>query len=256
MDKNAIEELENYVNSMLDKENPGMIIKSKQNKFISELRANFVTALKGAANTNLKSSVIELLAQIKDPSFLDINDNEQLEFFAKIDDTDNNPIFIKRYARYILAKKAVDQNTKDQNLQNALFDSIVGIMMCYIDLDQNELVQKIKDILNLEEDKFKTLFLNQILKREIKEDVEANENTVALANNLILCWNFKNSLSVAYQNMIELVRDNNSLTNELQGYIMVIFGSELNEDACVNIFNRLIEVVKQCDKVNEQLYSS
>ena len=118
--------------------------------------------------------------------------------------------------------------------------------MCYIDLDQNELVQKIKDILNLEEDKFKTLFLNQILKREIKEDVEANENTVALANNLILCWNFKNSLSVAYQNMIELVRDNNSLTNELQGYIMVIFGSELNEDACINIFNRLRKVVDLC----------
>lgn len=232
---------------MLDNET-GMI-KNEQLGFISELRANFVSTL--GANTDLRQKVIELLTQIKDPRFLDINNDAQLQAFAGIGDTDNKPIFISRYARYILAKKAVDQNTNDQNLQNALFDSIVGIMMCYIDLDQNDLVQTIKDILNLKEEDFKTLFLNQILNREIKEDVEANENTVALANNMILCWNFEGSLSVAYQKMIELVRDNDSLTKALQDCIMDIFGSKLDENACIYIFNRLRQVVNLCDEIGK-----
>ena len=249
MNEETIEELRQKVNTMLDDKNPGMI-KDDQLEFIREFRDNFVTALKGVSE-ELKQSVIESLAQIKDPRFLDIKDDKQLEFFAKIDDTDDKPIFISRYARYILAKRAADKNTKDQNLQNALFDSIVNIRMCFTNLEPNKLVQKIKDILNLEEDEFETLFLNQILNREIKENVKDNENTVALANNMILCWNFKDSLSVAYKKMIGLVRDNASLTSTLQDCIMDIFGSELNRDACVNIFNRLRKVVNLCDEIGQ-----
>lgn len=247
MDKNAIEELENYVNSMLDKENPGMIIKSKQNKFISELRANFVTALNGAS-TELKPSVIELLAQIKDPSFLDINDNEQLEFFAKIDDTDDNPIFIKRYAKYVSAKKKAkgiertgDNEEEYQSAQTDLMSSIIKLGKCgtssesyYKDIVAN--LQALLDESSLEG-----------LKHVLRNLMLNSNNPVAIKRAFKLMGTFNETFKTLAYGVEKSGKLDNTTTNQIKS----VFG--VDEEADVNaIFNRLIDVIAIVKKQQKQ----
>ena len=241
VDENAIKELESFVNSMLDKENPGMIIKSKQNKFISELRANFVTALNGAS-TELKPSVIELLAQIKDPSFLDINDNEQLEFFAKIDDTDDKPIFISRYAKYVSAKKKAEgiERTSDneeeyQSAQTDLMESIIklgkyGIIsskLSYKDIVAN--LQKLLDESSLNE-----------LKHVLRNLMLNSNNPVAIKQAFKLMGAFDGTFK-ALANRVNSNKLDDTTTNQIKS----VFGNNVDVNTIIERLKTVIDIVKQ-----------
>lgn len=233
---------------MLDDKNPGMIIKSKQNKFISELRANFVTALNGAS-TELKPSVIELLAQIKDPSFLDINDNEQLEFFAKIDDTDDNPIFIKRYALYLLAKN--NANDPDNNnpvkpndyqyAQNVLFDSIYYLGQYYG--DQNEAIFANLQTL-IDDNDLRKVLENQLLSRNANDDDDRN----AIYNAFVLMCKYSDFHSLA-TSMLQYVNqaDNKPSEEKIEEQIKSVFGvdDETDVNAIFECLIFVIDIVKQ-----------
>ena len=251
MDEKAIEELRQKVNSMLDDKNPGMI-KNEQLGFISELRTNFVSTLNGAANTDLEPDVIELLAQIKDPRFLDINDDVQLQAFVGIGDTvDNKPIFISRYARYILAKKIVENfeateinehNMKEyQSAQTDLMSSIIKLGKCgtsiesyYKDIVAN--LQALLDESSLEG-----------LKHVLRNLMLNSNNPVAIKRAFKLMGTFNET----FQTLAYGVEKSGKLDDTTTNQIKSVFG--VDDEADVNaIFNRLIDVIAIVKKQSKQ----
>lgn len=208
---------------------------------IADFRANFVTALNGASEA-LRQKVIELLAQIKDTRFLDINDDVQLQAFAGIGDTDNKPIFISRYARYILAKKIVENfeateinehNMKEyQSAQTDLMSSIIKLGKCgtssesyYKDIVAN--LQALLDESSLEG-----------LKHVLRNLMLNSNNPVAIKRAFKLMGTFNETFKTLAYGVEKSGKLDNTTTNQIKS----VFG--VDEEADVNaIFNRLIDVI-------------
>ncbi len=248
VNEETIEELRRKVNSMLDNET-GMI-KDDQLEFIREFRDNFVTALNGAANADLEPDVIELLAQIKDPRFLDNADDVQLQAFVSIGNTDNaKPIFISRYAMYLLAKNNANDpsnNNSDkpdvyQYAQNVLFDSIYYLGQYYG--DQNEDIFANLQTL-IDDNDLRKVLENQLLSRNANDDDDRN----AIYNAFVLMCKYSNFHSLA-TSMLQYVNqaDNKPSEEEIKKQIKSVFG--VDDEADVNaIFKCLIfviDIVKQ-----------
>ena len=227
---------------MLDDKNPGMMIKDEPLEFISELRANFVTALNGAS-TELKPSVIELLAQIKDTRFLDINDDVQLQAFAGIGDTDNNPIFIKRYAKYVSAKKKAEgiERTSDneeeyQSAQTDLMESIIklgkyGIIsskLSYKDIVAN--LQKLLDESSLNE-----------LKHVLRNLMLNSNNPVAIKKAFKLMGAFDET----FKALAIRVNESDELDDTTTNQIKSVFGNNVDINAIIERLKTVIAIAKK-----------
>lgn len=229
---------------MLDDKNPGMI-KDDQLEFIKEFRDNFVTALNGTANTGLRQKVIELLTQIKDPRFLDINNDAQLQAFAGIGDTDNKPIFISRYAMYLLAKNnAKDSNNNNpdkpddyQYAQNVLFDSIYSLGL-YYGYSYEDIFAGLQTLIG--DNDLRKVLENQLLSRNADDDNDRN----AIYNAFVLMCEYANFCSLAdlmlkYVNPTE---NNKPSKEEIEEQIKSVFGVDVEADVKA-IFECLIFVI-------------
>lgn len=246
MNEETIEKLRNNINTMLDDKNPGMI-KDDQLKSISELRDNFVTVLK-SVSAELKPSVIESLAQIKDPRFLDINDDVQLQAFAGIGDTDDKPIFISRYAMYVSAKKKAEgiertsaNEEEYQSAQTDLMSSIIKLGKCgtssesyYKDIVAN--LQALLDESSLEG-----------LKHVLRNLMLNSNNPVAIKRAFKLMGTFNET----FQTLAYGVEKSGKLDDTTTNQIKSVFG--VDDEADVNaIFNRLIDVIAIVKKQSKQ----
>lgn len=221
---------------MLRKDNSGMIV-DNQLKSISELRDNLIKVL-NCGDEELKKQAIELLAQIKDSRFLDDADNAQLQDFAKIGDTDDKPTFIKRYAKYVSAKKKAEgiERTSDneeeyQSAQTDLMESIIklgkyGIIsskLSYKDIVAN--LQKLLDESSLNE-------LKHVLR-----NLMLNSNTpVAIKKAFKLMGAFDET----FKALAIRVNESDELDDTTTNQIKSVFGNNVDVKA---IFNRLIDVI-------------
>ena len=241
MNEETIEKLRNNINTMLDDKNPGMI-KDDQLKSISELRDNFVTVLK-SVSAELKPSVIESLAQIKDPRFLDINDDVQLQAFAGIGDTDDKPIFISRYAMYVSAKKKAEgiertsaNEEKYQSAQTDLMESIIklgkyGIIsskLSYKDIVAN--LQKLLDESSLNE-----------LKHVLRNLMLNSNNPVAIKKAFKLMGAFDET----FKALAIRVNESDELDDTTTNQIKSVFGNDVDVNAIFERLKAVIDIAQQ-----------
>ena len=217
------------------------MIKDEPFESISELRANFVTALNGAS-TDLKSSVIKSLAKIKDLRFLDINDNEQLQAFADIGDTDDDPIFISRYAMYLLDKKKLSEKTEEQQDElNKFFESSLKFGECFANNLQEMAYILSSDIgdRNLQD-----ILVTQLLCRD-DEKVESYIFYNALYMMRYRNSNFDGLMKTMWNldSTFDLNSDSDA-ANKITNYIRNVFEPEISNGVKINkIFNRLMYVI-------------
>lgn len=231
---------------MLDDKNPGMIKGDVTTDSIVKFRSELVTALNGAANAGLRQKVIELLAQIKDPRFLDINNDAQLQAFVGIGDTANDkPIFISRYARYILAKKIVEnfeaskinENNMEeyQSAQTDLMFSIIKLGKCgtsssesyYKDIVAN--LQALLDESSLEG-----------LKHVLRNLMLNSNNPVAINKAFKLMGAFDETFKALAHRV-----NSNKLDNETTNQIKSVFGNNVDVNAIIVRLKTVIDIVKE-----------
>ena len=241
VNEETIEKLRNNINTMLDDKNPGMI-KDDQLKSISELRDNFVTVLK-SVSAELKPSVIESLAQIKDPRFLDINDDVQLQAFAGIGDTDDKPIFISRYAMYVSAKKKAEgiertsaNEEKYQSAQTDLMESIIKLGKYGI---PSKSYEKIADNLKALLDESSLEGLKHVLRNLMLN----SNNPVAINKAFKLMGAFDETFKALAHRV-----NSNKLDNETTNQIKSVFGNNVDVNAIIVRLKTVIDIVKEQQK--------
>ncbi len=209
---------------------------------IADFRANFVTALNGASEA-LRQKVIELLAQIKDPRFLNDANEDQLQAFANIDDTDDKPIFIKRYAKYVSAKKKAEgiERTSDneeeyQSAQTDLMESIIklgkyGIIsskLSYKDIVAN--LQKLLDESSLNE-----------LKHVLRNLMLNSNNPVAIKKAFKLMGAFDET----FKALAIRVNESDELDDTTTNQIKSVFGNDVDVNAIFERLKAVIDIAQQ-----------
>ena len=207
---------------------------------IADFRANLKKIFQ-SKRSRFKHFANEYVISIQDVRFLDDANEDQLKVFANIVETKNKPIFIKRHAAYLLAKKKLMKKTDGLDESNKFFESLLKLGKCF--------TNSLKEMANIFSDDIESENLQVVLLKQILDRAYEKGEGYIFYNALSMMRSCNPDFSELMNTMWKFDRPFNlnsgsDTASKIIECINKVFQPEISKGATIDkIFNRLMYVI-------------